>query len=159
LVGFVYGGLPVGVGEINEGGVDATLNIPYRNCCWVYFDDCFIGQFNRPPDMKFVIRKSPSCSFDSSDAYRDVAVYDYNAAHALWYIWVNMIELPNTWLDDTTFLAVAGTLFDEKLGISILFDRQQSAMAYIESILSHVNIIMPYNVDATFHLKAIRDDY
>ena len=61
---FVLNDVEVVPGQVDTGGVDATLNTPYRNMCYAYFDDCLLGGFNRCPTIKFILRKSPACSFD-----------------------------------------------------------------------------------------------
>jgi hypothetical protein len=52
-----------------EEGAIATidLNVPYRNQCWAYFHDNYIGDYNRAPTMKIVLKKSPECSFDTGE--------------------------------------------------------------------------------------------
>lgn len=51
---------------IEEGAIeDETLAVPYRRQCYAYFDDCFIGEYNRCPTPKIVVRKAPECSFDT----------------------------------------------------------------------------------------------
>lgn len=138
---------------------DATLNPPYRGLCWVYFDDCYIGTYNRTPTMKFVMRKSPDCSFDTYSTYKTIQDYDYNPMHAIWYILSILGGLSTTWLNSTNFLSVSQTLYDEYRGISILFSNAQTALTYIESINAHIDGILRYDIDATFTPKLIRDDY
>jgi len=138
---------------------EPTLNTPYRGLCWAYFNDCYIGTYNRMPTMKFSIRKSPTCSFDSGRTYNDIQTYDYNPMHAIWYILHNMAGLPISWMYDADFLSVATTLSGEDRGISVFFDRSQSALQYIEAINSHIDNILRYGIDSKFHPKLIRDDY
>lgn len=128
---------------------DPTLNPPYRGLCWVFFDDCYIGSYHRMPTMKFVMRKSPVCTFDSDDNFGQIATYDYNPMHAIWYILHDMTDLPEGWLHDADFLSVAETLYNETRGISILFDRSQPAMSYIEAINSHIDGILRYGTDVS----------
>jgi len=52
------------VGEIIP---DATLNSPLRNMCWAFFDDCYIGEYNRTPTFKFIVKKIPSNVFNVND--------------------------------------------------------------------------------------------
>jgi len=126
---------------------DSTLSPPYRGLCYVYFDDCFIGEYNRAPTMKFVMRKSPTCAFDAGGTYKDVQVYDYNPMHAIWYILHDMTGLPESWLHNADFLSAAQTLVSELRGISILFNRSQSALSYIEAINAHIDGVLRYDSD------------
>jgi hypothetical protein len=52
---------------MNEEGsiTDTTWAVPYRRQCYAYMHDCVIGDFNRCPTVKVVIRKAPECSFDT----------------------------------------------------------------------------------------------
>jgi hypothetical protein len=51
---------------LEEGAIESTTyNIPYRRQCWAYMHNNFIGDFNRCPTLKFVVRKAPECSFDT----------------------------------------------------------------------------------------------
>ena len=57
-----------------------TLNTPYRNLCWVFFDDCYIGEYHRMPTMRFILRKSPELPFSTKNVIME---YDYNPIHAI----------------------------------------------------------------------------
>jgi len=124
--------------------------------CWAFFKDCSIGSYNRMPTMRFVLRKTPE--FDFSEEH-SIQVYDYNPAHAIWYILHTLTGLPESWLHEADFAAVAATLADEQRGISIVFDRQQSALNYLETINAHVGNVTRYGADGKFHPKLIREDY
>jgi len=139
------------VGEIIG---DITLNSPLRNMCWAFFDDCYIGEYNRTPTFKFIVK--PSNAFNVKDT---IQALDCNPMHVLWYIFNGLSGLPETWLNDTNFSSAADTLYSEYRGISVLFDRQQTALSYIESINSHIDGIVRYGNDSQFHPKLIRDDY
>ena len=136
---------------------DPTLNTPYRNMCWAFFDDCFIGQYNRTPTYKFIMKKIPEYSFSTDKA--TIQKFDVNPANSMYYILSNLAGLPVSWLDSDDFETIANTLFDESRGICVLLDRQQSVLSYLESINSHVDNIIRYGADAKFHPKLIRDDY
>lgn len=141
------------VGEIIG---DASLNSPYRNLCWCFFDDCFIGEYNRTPTMKFMLKKIPEYSFSTKHG---VQVYDCNPAHVMWFVLHNLTGLPETWLHSADFAAAATVLWGEDKGLSVLFDRQQNALNYLESVNVHVENILRYGTDGKFHPKLIRDDY
>jgi len=133
-----------------------TLNTPYRNLCWVFFDDCYIGEYHRMPTMRFILRKSPELPFSTKNVIME---YDYNPIHAIWYIFHNLTGLPVSWLHSDDFTAAADMLYAEYRGISLLFDRQQDALTYLENINSHINNVIRYGNDGKFHPKLIRKDY
>jgi len=120
---------------------------PYRGLCYAFFDDVFIGGVNRVPSVRFVIGKYPEQSFNENEV---IDVYDYNPAHAIWYVMTHdlMADLPEEFMDEVTFSGVADTLLDESRGVSMLFDRQQTSLAYVETILNHVGGIMTYGCDS-----------
>lgn len=152
-------GAPVGSGACND---DTNLNIPYRNLCWAYISDAYIGDYNRPPTLRFVVTKRPSITDKDAatvgDAYKDIGKYDYNPAHAVWYVQDVLAGLPKSFMDPTSFAAVAKTLYEEGRGLSISFHQYQEALTYIEAITAHVDMRERYDIDGTLHLKLIRAD-
>ena len=135
---------------------DDTLNSPYRNLCWCFFNDCYIGEFNRCPSMKFVIRKSPVIAFSESNIIQS---YDYNPIHAVWYALHNLAGLPASWLHAADFASAAETLSEDNRGICCLFKNQQSTLDYLVNFNNHMDGILRYGSDGKFHPKLIRNDY
>jgi hypothetical protein len=145
---------------------DETLYINYRHLCFIYFDDCMIGNYNRCPTMKVVLGKWPAlpCSGDNK-----ADPFDYNPAHACWYVLNKMAGLPATddcvsdedtgWLDCDSFESGAQTLKNEGLGISILFDSSQKVLSWLDAILAHVRGQIKYGADGKLHFDLIRDDF
>jgi len=135
---------------------DSTLNTPYRHLCWAFFNDCCTGSRECIPTMKFVLRKSPVFAFNANEV---VGTYDYNPAHAKYYILNTLLEIPIAYLDGAgSFSDEADTLHTEGHGISILFGSQTPAMSYLESILGHTDGIIRWGNDGKFHPKLIRAD-
>ena len=63
-------------------------------------------------------------------------------------------------IDDTSFMAAADTLWDEGLGMSLLWDKQIPLEDFIKEVQKHIDSVL--YVDRTtgkFVLKLIRDDY
>jgi hypothetical protein len=142
------------VGEIIS---NSTLNTPYRKLCWAFFDDCYIGEYNRTPTYKFVIKKLPQIA--AMPTGTEVQTYNCNPAHAIYYIFHVLAGLPLSWLDTDDFLSNAATLSTERRGICLLLDKQQGALNYLENINGHVDNIIRYGSDGKFHPVLIRDDY
>jgi len=142
------------VGEIIS---DSTLNTPYRKLCWAFFDDCYIGEYNRTPTYKFVIKKIPQIAAIPDGA--EIQDFDCNPAHAIYYIFNVLAGLPLSWLNIDDFVATAATLSSENRGLCVLLDRQQAALDYLESINGHVDNIIRYGSDGQFHPILIREDY
>lgn len=133
-----------------------TLNSPMLGLCYAVFDNCSLGNYSRVPTIKFLIRKTPILTFADGEI---IDHFDYNPAHALWYIIHEMTGLPAIWLDEIDFADVAGKLMLEQRGISCLFDQQNSALSYIENVNNHIDGIVRYGSDAKFHPFLLRKDY
>lgn len=142
--------------DVGELIGDETLNSPYRHLCWCFFDDCYIGELNRCPTMKFILGKYPVIAFSADNV---IQTYDYNPMHAIWYIFHDLAGLPEAWLHTADFLSAATVLADETRGICCLFIQQQSALNYLENINNHIDGIIRYGSDGKFHPKLIREDY
>lgn len=136
---------------------DSTLVPAYRHQCVIFFDDCFIGEYNRLPVMKFVIKKNTAFDWSANDR-EAIETYDYNPAHGVYNILSNMIDLPTTFMNEDDFDSAGEALYCEGLGITMLMDRQSEALNYLEQILYHVGAILRFNNDATFSMKLLRKD-
>lgn len=67
---------------------------------------------------------------------------------------------PEEDIDDASFAAAADTLFDEEMGISLLWDRQTSIEDFVKEIVRHINgALYVDRVTGKFVLKLIRKDY
>lgn len=63
-------------------------------------------------------------------------------------------------IDDTAFTYAADVLFDEKMGISLLWDRQKTLQDFIQDILRHIDgQLFIDRFTGLFVLYLIRDDY
>jgi len=135
---------------------DSTLNPAYRHQCYAFFNDCSTGNQERIPTMKFVLRKCPTFAFNAN---KTIQTYDYNPAHAKYYILSTLLEIPTAHLDATSFSDEADALSTEERGISICFNAQGAALnTYIEPILAHIDGILRWGNDGKFHPKLIRAD-
>lgn len=141
------------VGEIIG---DDSLNSPWRGLCWAFFDDCLMGNYNRMPVIRFVVRKTPELSFSDKNVIQSL---DYNPAHAIWYILNRSTGLSEDWLHATDFATIADDLYTENRGISMLLDHPETAETILETINVHIDNIIKYGNDAKFHPKLIRNDY
>jgi hypothetical protein len=134
---------------------DATLNPGYRNQCYIVLEDSYIGDYNRAPVVRVVMSKTPLYDWTTREI---IDTYFYNPACAIYYILEEKVGLSTDYIDEVSFAQVAETLYLEGNGITLLMDRQQDALNYLESILNHVDIVIFWSIDGKLHLKAIRDD-
>lgn len=88
---------------------------------------------------------------------------DMNPAHIIRECLVDLdwgMGYPETDMDDTSFTASADTLYIEKMGISMLWDRQIPLEDFVLEILKHINAVLYVSrITGKFVLKLIRDDY
>ncbi len=67
---------------------------------------------------------------------------------------------PTSDIDNTAFTDAADTLYDENMGISILWDKEMPLEDFIAQILQHINAeLYVSRTTGKFVLKLIRDDY
>ena len=143
------------MGDLILSELGSSYNPPYNNLCWVYFKDCNLGSYNRVPTFKFVLRKSPTFSFNENNR---IGGYDYNPIHAIYHLLTNGAEIPTTMIDEDSFSDSADALTLEGRGISLYFGEERSAITYAESIITHINAILQYENDGLFHMTLIRDN-
>ena len=143
------------MGDLILSELGSSYNPPYNNLCWVYFKDCNLGSYNRVPTFKFVLRKSPTFSFNENNR---IGGYDYNPIHAIYHLFTNGAEIPTTMIDEDSFSDSADALTLEGRGISLYFGEERSAITYAESIITHINAILQYENDGLFHMTLIRDN-
>lgn len=63
-------------------------------------------------------------------------------------------------IDDTSFRNAADTLFNERLGLCILWDQQTTIEDFLQLVLQHVDGVVRVNrTTGKFELKLVRDDY
>jgi len=136
--------------------VGDIVNPSYPDLCWAFFDDCIIGQFNRAPRMRFLMKKRPTYSFSDLESIGD---WDYNPAHLIYHILTspNYAGFPTDWINIPSFAAFSSLMDTENHGLSMLLLKQDSALKLVENVLIHVSAIMKYGVDGKFHLFALRD--
>lgn len=143
--------------ELKDLAADSTLCPDYKRLCYAFFNDCSIGSYNRAPNMRFVIRKSPEFSF--AVGKHVIEDYKYNPAHAFYYILANKVGLNSDYVDsEISFEYVADVLYHEPIGVSILMDRQLEALSYLETLISHIGGILIWNIAAKLELSLVREE-
>ncbi|MBF0530628.1 MAG: hypothetical protein HQK55_15455, partial [Deltaproteobacteria bacterium] len=139
----------------NNQNADTLLpnDIAYHHTCYAVMDDCLLGNIDRVPSLRFVVRKAPAITEFPNSA---IGRYDYNPAHAVYHVLHKQLGLPVGLMDLTAFLAAAATLSDEGLGISVLFDSFRTAQDYLTDILTHIDGMLRYDFSGQFSLLVMR---
>lgn len=89
--------------------------------------------------------------------------YDVNPSHIIYECLTNTdwgMGAPSTSIDVSSFEAAAQTLFDEGLGLSLLWAQQSTIEEFVSIIINHIEAALFINPrTGLFTLKLIRDDY
>lgn len=160
-----------------------------ENAAFVYFDGVYIGAVNptnvdatTPIFMDFVVPTSmatagdhtiliyamddfePYGNSDNTYVYAIVDQHkDMNPAHIIRECLTDPdwgMGYQDSDIDDASFTAAADTLWDEKMGISLLWDRQTPLESFVGEIVKHIDAALYVSrTTGKFVLKLIRKDY
>ncbi len=144
---------PPGLDNRVQGGAD--YNIPHRHLCWVFFDDCSIGDYNRIPTMKFILGKYPTYDFSP---HHMIGNYDYNPAHLLYHIYTTLGDFETNLFDEASWARAAEIFHQEGLGLSCLFDRATEVKQWRDQILTHSDSVINPGTDGKYYLIPLRKD-
>lgn len=143
------------------GGVPA-----YRGVVGAILNQCYVGLNPYLKTWKFRFTRIFTSSHGSSQWYSakaGVNTWDMNPAHILreclldpdWGMGYNAYDI-----DDASFMAAADTLYDEGMGISIMWDRQMPIEDFIKEIIRHIDgSIYVDRITGKFKLTLIRGGY
>lgn len=104
-------------------------------------------------------------SSDATYFHAQLAGYnasDLNPAHWLRELYTskrNAMGHPETEVNDVALTAVADTLYNEGVGISLLWDQQKSVDEMFDLTLEHIEAVHYVNEEGLLTVKLIRDDY
>lgn len=121
---------------------DDTLLTPWKRVCYAVFKDAYIGQYNRWPNFRFVLRKTPLWGLNQ-DVLR-IDTYDHNPIAAAYYLLNERAQLPIAYCNDNAFLLAAATIHGEKLGISGVIKTDVEAIDLCRQIFAHIDGILRY---------------
>lgn len=137
------------------GGV--TFSIPIRDGATVTLS------WNDGGDGRMIDQKQNVRLIGEGIGEKTLAHYDMNPAHILRECLTDPdwgMGYAEADLDDESFRAAADTLWEERMGISLLWDRQMPIESFIQEIVKHIDAAL--YVDRTtgkFVLKLVRADY
>jgi len=88
---------------------------------------------------------------------------DMNPAHIIYQCLTNSdwgMGYPTSAIDNTSFTAVADTLYAEQFGLSFLWNQQENIENFVQIVLDHIGALLYVRSDtSTFAIKLIRSDY
>lgn len=124
-----------------------SANQPYLKGVWAKVARAPVGL--NPALAKVVIRENGE--------------FDVNPSHIIYECLTNTdwgMGAPSTAIDVASFEASAQTLFDEGLGLSLLWAQQSTIEEFVTIIINHIEASLFINPrTGLFTLKLIRDDY
>lgn len=136
-------------------------NIPaFRGVMSFVFKSFYFAAMNPYlKDVAFLMKRIPA----NIDPTTQEISGDANAAHMLYEILTNGdwgMGYSTGVIDLTSFIASGQALFNEGLGLSMMWSQQTSIEEFIQTILDHVNgVLYVDRTDGKFHFDLIRDDY
>ena len=90
-------------------------------------------------------------------------VYDMNPAHIVYQCLTDTswgMGYPTSAIDNTSFSDAADSLYGERFGLSMLWNKQETIEGFIQIVLDHIGGLLYVRPDTgTFALKLIRSDY
>lgn len=154
-----------------NGGVRAWVNRDNTQPPPSYTGFVVIGPFTSQTTVELAIKAYDEIGFASTDTWLKVfgtytAGVDMNPSHIIrecltdpnWGMGYNEADI-----DDESFETAADQLYDENMGISILWDRQMPIEQFIQEIIKHINgtlyVARRGPQAGKFVLKLIRADY
>lgn len=148
-----YGGFFKSKKGNRGGGFYWAAGNPYLKPIWVTVQDV-------PRELGGLHAEVPRGEPGTPGNYDEI---DANAAHIIYACYTNtdwgMGESPEN-LDTASFLDVAETLFDERMGLSLQWTQSGTIEDFVNDILGHVNgVTYTHPRTGLITLKLMRDDY
>jgi hypothetical protein len=143
------------------GTLTARVSPNYRGLSYAVFDSFYLGISPSPRPFLFVVRRCP----DPLSMGPTIANIngDANGAFAIYDILTNDrygLGVLSARIDPTAFSYAATILATEGLGVSMLFDSQQTADQLIGEILRHIDGVLYVDMaTGLWTLKLARADY
>lgn len=145
--------------------LEAAIGTPlpgYRSLSYAVMRRCYVGNSPYIKNVAFEIGRFPN-QLGLSSGKHIVGLYDANPACALYELVTNPVwglGRASGEIDVAQWQAVGNTLFDEGMGVSIIFDRQMSARQMADEILRHVDGVIYTDPDTgLLRLVLVRADY
>lgn len=173
-------------GDKREGGIKGTLGVlfgkpdqvvdPYLKKMFGDYAPAFRGVFSvvckhmyigLNPYLKnwafLVFRSSAPWYEEKSKIAAPDGHQDMNPAHIIWECITDRdfgMGYSASMIDDTSFRYAADVLYDEKFGLSLVWDQQSPIQEFIQQVLNHINGVLAVEPSTgRFVLNLLRADY
>lgn len=118
---------------------------------------------NTPQDGIPVVSGGDTSAIENAVTNAIFAHFDMNPAHIIRECLTDLdwgMGYQESDIDDVSFTAAADTLYNENMGISLLWDRQNSIEGFVQEIIKHIDAALYVDrKTGKFVLKLIRADY
>ena len=138
----------------------------FRGITCAIFNSFYIG--NNPYIKPFALE----CTRNTLDTFGNTIWYsakaninsgDMNPVHIIYECLTNDVwglGYVGSDIDDASFTAAADTIFDEGLGLSLLWTKQEQIGKFIQTVLNHMHGVVTSDLSTgLFKIKLFRDDY
>lgn len=133
----------------------------YRGLCFAVLEKLYVGTRENIKPISFVAERYPNTLAVSGGKHR--VGDDANAICAIYELLTDQRwggTIPSTEIDLDNFRAIAGQLYDEGMGISMLINSSRTAKDAVAEILRHIDGVMYSDSETGLLTIAIaRDDY
>lgn len=157
-----YDGTQVTPSSILESKLGVGEVPPYKDLCSIIFDKNYIGNSPRLEKLSFEIEHMPIPSWGNSTHAR-IGTSDYNPIYALYFLLTDGnigCDIHPSLIDEANFNAIAQTLYDEDIGISMEISQgitYDSVKTTFEDIID--GFIDVSHTDGKYRIKLNRQDY
>lgn len=160
--------------QVADPNLETMLGGPlpgYRGVFTAFFDGKIAALNPYPKPWSFRVRRALK-GWQGGQAWypakvlialADGEICAMNPAHIIYECLTNSQwgrGLPQTTLDEASFRACADTLYDEKFGLCLRWNRKDSINTFIRSVLDHIGgVLFTDRATGLIKLKLIRQDY
>lgn len=142
----------------------------FRGVATLFFDGLVTSMNPYPKKWEFRVRRTNS-GWDgevwqpalAAIWMRNGTIKAMNGAHILYEAFTNRDwgrGLSRDWIDETTWLTAAQTLYNEGFGLCLRYNRQSELSAFIQEVVDHIGgSIYPDRSSGKLALSLLRDDY
>lgn len=142
----------------------------FRGVATLFFDGLLTSMNPYPKTWQFRVRRTNS-GWDgevwqpslAAIWMRNGTIKAMNGAHILYEAFTNRDwgrGLSRDWIDETTWLKAAQTLYNEGFGLCLRYNRQSELSNFIQEVVDHIGgSIYPDRSNGRLALSLLRDDY
>ena len=150
-----------GANDYLEAAIGSSLP-GYRTLAYAAFRKTYVGKSSYLKNFAFEVSLYPN-TLGLTGSKHIINTYDANPACFLYNLIINQdwgADFGSSRIDLASFQAAGNALFDEGLGISVVYDSQGDTDQLVQDILRHIDaVIYKDPLTGLVTMRLIRDDY